>query len=465
MNYRSLRLLLLLPAAFVLLPATPSLGRSHHQAPGPDSNLPAPTPLVTGLGEVTVRGTRIDQMDSTHLRIAVELSTIATRTVTLENLRLTALRLNDMPVFADAIDQRIDLVKGKDTQLPPIYVTAQFRDLTSVAPLRAILESQTVHVQGQIVAGVKMSFLEKLVLHTEHPRVSLPLSEDVPVAFDSSPLAKQAALGVLTLLELGLQGSSAAVKTVPGLQAPWLHDLQHQADSSLVEVESSYALRQQDTTYPVILDQLGFRISSGLVITTAEAKAPWEYDAEFLGKIKSGEAKLEKKTMEIQIRGTGNTTDAPLLMSHKDFKLQTRGDSDKDGLIVEQGQSGDLAKVNVRRRAAPNALAILVLHAPPPAGGFTIAPASAVQQDRWEKTAVFRLVTDATSGKQSVEIVEIPAHREGQSIRFDHPMDSSFFGSPVLLPEGVLGMVQDEDTGAFLPADVVANSATVPAGI
>jgi hypothetical protein len=418
------------------------------------------------LGQVNIRNVSVAEVDSNHVRIAVDLATTPSRSVTLENLRLTSLRLNEMPVFAEAITQRIDLVKGKETVLPPIYVTAQFRDLTSVAPLRAMIDANSVHIQGQIMADLKMSFLEKLVLHTEHPRVLLPIAEDVPVDFGSSPFAKQAALGVLTVLEMGMQGSSAAKKNVPGLEAPWLHDLEAQADASLLEVETSYALKQQDTTYPVILDQLGFRLASGLVIATAESRDPWDYDPEFLAKIKSGEAKLQKNATEIQLRSTGKTPGPSLSLSHKDFKIQVRGDAAKDGLILPLAPSGggstEMSKVNVRRRASPGSLSVIVLHDPPPAGGFAPAAAAAVQQDRWEKTAVFRLITDPASGKQSVEIVEVSAHRDGQSIVFDRPMDSSFFGSPILLPEGVLGMVQDETTGAFLPADLAAATTTTP---
>jgi hypothetical protein len=33
-------------------------------------------------------------------------------------------------------------------------------------------------------------------------------------------------------------------------------------------------------------------------------------------------------------------------------------------------------------------------------------------------------------------------------------VDDSVFGSPILAPEGVIGIVQDERTGTFLPPDL-----------
>ena len=124
---------------------------------------------VAGLGDVSVKGIHVSDVDSTHLQVAVELTTVAPRTVTLENFRLTSLRLNGLPAFADPVMEPVSLVQGKPTNLPPILVTILFRDLTTVAPLRYMIEKQTLHVQGQIVAAVKMNFVEKLVVHSEHP--------------------------------------------------------------------------------------------------------------------------------------------------------------------------------------------------------------------------------------------------------------------------------------------------------
>jgi hypothetical protein len=336
--------------------------------------------------------------------------------------------------------------------------------------LRQMLEKQTVHVQGQIVAAVKMSFLEKLALHTEHPRVLLPLAQDVPVAFSTSPFARQAALGILTVIEFGMQGRVVARKDLPGFESPWVHDLKAQAKTNLLQVETSYELKEHDASYPVVFDQLGFRLASGVAITTAEARSPWEYDPEFLTRIKSGDAKIVKDKVEIQLlpasKGAGDT---PLLLSHRDFTMEVRGnaDKDKDSLIVQQSQKGqpdqrnDFAKISVRRRASLNALTVVVLHTPP-AGGFTIAPAAIVQRDSWEKVAVYRMVPDSNSGKGIIEVVALSARRDGQAIRLDHPVDPSFYGSPIMVPEGVLGIVQDEQAGAFLPADLVAATAVAP---
>src|SRR5579862_9319540 len=160
--------------------------------------------IDSAFGRIRVRETNIAEVDSTHLGVGVDASITPNRKVTLLNLRLVSLRLNGLPVYAEPLLQPIDLDKGKEAALPAMYVTVQFRDLNTVQPIREMIEKQTVHVQGQAIAAVKMSFLERLALHTEHPQVALTISQDVPVDF-GSPLERQVALGALTVIEFGLE--------------------------------------------------------------------------------------------------------------------------------------------------------------------------------------------------------------------------------------------------------------------
>lgn len=430
------------------------------------------TTTDTNFGQITVKHTSVAEIDSSHVRIAVDLVTTPSRSVTVESVRLTGLKLNGLPVYAEAMRQPLDLVKGKETALPPVYVTARMRDLSTTAPLRQMIENQSVHVDGQIIASIKMSFLQKLALHTEHPRVSFPISQDVAVSVGSSPFERQAALGVLRLVDVGLHGRNVA-GGIGGLESPWARELKSEARTNLFQVESSYKLHQRGTDFPVINDQLGFRLVSGQIITTAEAREPWAYDAEFLGKIKSGNVKLDKKSLEMQLSLIdGQNSGAALQMSRGDFSVNELGDADKEDLIVKKVPKGaqdsekddqdQFAKVTVRRRASPNALSVITLQAPPAQGGFHAAPAAVAQQDSWDKVALYRLVIDAQN-KSSIEVIEISARRDGQGIHLDEPVDPSFYGSPIIVPEGVLGIVQDEQSGAFLPADIANAAAAEPA--
>ena len=87
--------------------------------------------------------------------------------------------------------------------------------------------------------------------------------------------------------------------------------------------------------------------------------------------------------------------------------------------------------------------------------------AAVTAQDSWEQVAVFRLHLDPDTKKpQSVEILQLGARRDGKSIVLSEPVDSAVFGSPIVTPDGVIGLVQDEQAGTFLPADVVLAART-----
>ncbi|MFC5865220.1 hypothetical protein ACFPT7_23140 [Acidicapsa dinghuensis] len=450
---------------FLLVPANM---RAQGDEAGAQDNAAA---TGASFGQITVKHTSVAEVDSSHVRISVDMVTTPSRNVTVESVRLTGLKLNGMPVYAEAMHQPLDLVKGEETALPPIYVTARMRDLTTTAPLRQMIENQSVHVDAQVIASIKMSFLQKLALHSEHPRVSFPISQDVAVSVGSSPFERQAALGILSLVEVGLHGRAVA-GDIRNMESPWVRELRSEARTNLFHVESSYKLRQRGTDFPVINDQLGFRLTTGQIITTAEAREPWAYDAEFLGKIKSGDVKLDKKSLEMQLISPGaQGSGATLQMTRGDFSVDERGDADKEDLIIkkvpkdskdaDKDDKDQFAKVTVRRRASPNAISVITLRTPLTQGGFHAAPATVVQQDSWDKVALYRLMIDSQN-KASIEVIEISARRDGQGIHLDEPVDPSFYGSPIIVPEGVLGIVQDEQSGAFLPADIANAASEVP---
>jgi len=54
-----------------------------------------------------------------------------------------------------------------------------------------------------------------------------------------------------------------------------------------------------------------------------------------------------------------------------------------------------------------------------------------------------------------VDALVMGARRDGDGIRLTEPVDEAVFGSPILTPDGVIGLVQDEQTGTFLPDDIL----------
>jgi hypothetical protein len=398
-----------------------------------------------------VKEVNVTEIDASHVKLGVDLNLTAKQTVTLENMRLCSLHLNGLPVFAAPLNQEIVFKKGVATALPPIYVTILFRDLHTTEPLRRMIENQSVKVEGELTADLKLNMVEKLALHTMHPDVAVSLAQDVPAETGGTPLERSVALSILTAIDNGLQNSTVAGKLLNGLKPAWIRDLETSTPANLYVVETSYTLAEGDASYPVISDQLGFRVKAAQAVTTAEAEAPWKYDAEFLGAVQSGTAKLVKNSPEIVLKPLAQGD--PLRLSAKDFVVELRGVSESDKLI---STGSDHSKIKVLRRDAPTSLAVLTLEVPPAIPALTAAPAATATLESWELVAVFRLRQDPVTKKPFVEALQMAASRDGQSIRLSQPVDEATFGSPIVTPDGVIGIVQDEQTGAFLPADLLA---------
>jgi hypothetical protein len=415
--------------------------------------LAQPGPQAPTVGNFQVKEINVAEIDTSHVKLIVDLSLTATQSATLENLRLISFHLNGQPVFASPLNQEIVINKGATTALPPIYVTVLFRDLNTTEPLRRMIENQSVHIEGELVADVRLTLVEKLALHTQHPSVEIALSQDVPVTLGGTPLERNVALGVLKVIDSGIKAKTVVDKYIPGTQPQWIRNLQANAPANLFAVESTYTLTRGDANYPVTSVHLGVRVAPARVVTLAEAQAPWKYDAEFLGAVQSGAAKLVKHSLEIQIRPVAQG-DA-LRLGAKDFTVEMRGTPEEGTLIATSGKHG---KMKVLRRASPTSLAVLTLHAPPAPPALAAASSAVAAQDSWEHVAVFRLHEDAATRKPSVDVLQLAARRDGLGIRLSEPVDGAVFGSPIVTPDGVIGLVQDEQTGAFLPADLLAPS-------
>jgi hypothetical protein len=408
------------------------------------------------LGNVQVKGINVIEVDTSHVKIGVDLALTPSQSATLASLRLCALRLNGLPVFAAPLDQEIVLRKGEPVALPPLYVTVLFRDLYTVEPLRLMIEDRKVHVQGEMEAAVRLGFMGKLALHTQQPTVEVSLVQDVPVEVGGTPLERSIELGMLSVIESGLSAKATAEKVVPGARPAWIQDLDAQAKANVFEVESSYSLEKEDATYPVRFTQLGFRVGTFGVVTTAEAREPWKYDAEFLAAVKSGNAKLVKKSEEIQLwpmaSGVGS-----LKLGAQDFTIDVRGNPAGDAATEVSMEHN---KIQVLKRVSPTSLAVISLREPPAASGLRAASAEVAAKDAWEQAAVFRLRQNAATKERFVDVLQLSASRDGQSIHLSEPVDSAVFGSPIATPDGVIGLVQDEQTGAFLPAEAFSAAAT-----
>jgi hypothetical protein len=419
---------------------------------GAQSDTPAPADAATvstSFGTIQVKNVSISGISVSHVEVSVSLMLVPSQSATLKNIQICSLRLNGLPVFAAPLTQEIALHRGEAVALPPVGISVFFRDLNTARPLRQMIEKQSVHVQGELVSNVQVGFLGKLALHSQHPKVLLPIAQDVAVEVGGTSLERNLVLGVLQALDTEMENNGTASKLIDGIRPVWIRDVETAAQPNLYIVQSSYAVSQGTTPYRVNAEALGFRMSSGKILTSAEMLSPWKYDAEFLNAMNGGSVKLVKKSEELTLHPLAGSS--PGLLQGVDFTSEARGTAEGEKLTAV-GKTRDQAQL--LRRASPSAMAVLTLHGAPPAGGLTAAPAAVQAQDSWDKVIVFRLRAGANSSDRFVEPLQIGATRDGNSIHLTQPIDDAVFGSPIVTPDGVIGIVQDEQTGTFLPPDM-----------
>lgn len=403
----------------------------------------------TAIGNLDMKQIAVVEIDPSHVRVAVNLTVVPAQTATLMNMRLCAMRLNGQPVFAAPLSQEIPLKKGVLTALPPLYVTVFFRDLSTVEPLSRMIEKQSVRVEADLVADLKLNFVERLALGAQHPKVEVALSQDVPAEVGGSPLQRSLAMSILSVIDSGLKAGAMAANIVPGIKPVWIRGLETGAAANVLMVESSYTVTQGGKSYPVTQNQLGFRVASGEIVTTAEAAAPWKYDAEFMAAVHAGDAKVDKTSQRITLSPMEQNASS-LSFGAREISKALRGTAEKDSVIAAGGH----AQAQVLERASPDAMMVLTPGVSSP--GLPLAPPAIAAQDNWDHVAVFRLKVDPATKQPSVEVLALGARRDGKAIRLTEPVDASVFGSPIVTPDGVIGIVEDEQVGAFLPAQISA---------
>jgi DNA-dependent RNA polymerase auxiliary subunit epsilon len=220
---------------------------------------------------------------------------------------------------------------------------------------------------------------------------------------------------------------------------------------NLFVVQASYSLTKDKTPYRVNSEALGFRVATGQIATSAEMLNPWKYDVEFLSELNGGTVKLVKNSTDLRLDSLAGSGSAHSLSS-ADFRVESRGNAGPERVTTVGPKRN---QVQLLRRSSPSSLAVLTPRNPITASGLQCAPAPVQSRDSWDKVIVFRLREKPGNGQRTVDVLAIGARREGDGIRLTEPVDEAVFGSPILTPDGVIGLVQDEQTGTFLPEDIL----------
>jgi hypothetical protein len=169
---------------------------------------------------------------------------------------------------------------------------------------------------------------------------------------------------------------------------------------------------------------------------------PWKFDADTMALLQSRKATIVEGSRNILLWPRNGAPETAASLAAGRIAIETAA-TKEESVIVPEGDSHP--SVPVAQRETDRNYAILRFTGDGDKGKPIPAVDSPAGQS-WDRVAVFKLNSDGKT-----ETVFVPARREGNRILFDSPVDDEALGSPVIVPGGVIGMVQTERSGTILP--------------
>jgi hypothetical protein len=392
------------------------------------------------LDAISVEKLRILDVMPDCIRLEAVLNLKPSRSLTVASASFSRMRVNGIPFYVSPLNSQFRLQSGSDNQLPPVPITLFYRDVDSLAPLRELIEKDHVHLTGRLLLGPKLNLIQKLALRG-HPQIAVLLDREAPIQIAGGPLAKKAMLAVLDLAQRALDAAGSALHRLQTGQTAWREDLQTRSSQALLRLRASYTIQVNNRKYDLYTETLGFRISPTVAVAPAEIMEPWRYDPEIAAAMDSGSARLTEESFNLDAwAALSGPPDPPKWsQSNQDFSIVFQPNPRTRKTIVV----GAHKTIFLPQSASGTSFVLLQFAAGEEGPSLTPATKQLSDDPSGERVALFRL----DERNSNPEVIFVTAHRDGAAIKLDRPLDPSFFGSPILTPEGVVGMVEEEESG------------------
>lgn len=140
------------------------------------------------------------------LVIGVGLAANSPQNVTVDELMLSGLQLNGVPVYAAPIKHRFKLHSGSSVKLPEqLALTIYLRDLSSLKPVRDAISNGYATLNGNAVIRVPLNPVARLILLSSHADVSKGLHQQVAFNIPGGTFVSASLLRVLDLADAAIK--------------------------------------------------------------------------------------------------------------------------------------------------------------------------------------------------------------------------------------------------------------------
>lgn len=186
--------------AIVLLAASACLAQS------------APNGDLAHQFQIRIDRLSLQQLSTDKLVIGVGLAANATRNVTVDEVVLSGLQLNGIPIYVAPLKTRFKLRSDRSVTLPEqLQVTVYLRDLDSLKPLRDAISNGYATLSGVAMIHVALNPLQRLVLLSSHAEVSTSLHQQVALSIPGGSLAAASLVKVLDLADAAFRAVSSTI--------------------------------------------------------------------------------------------------------------------------------------------------------------------------------------------------------------------------------------------------------------
>lgn len=162
--------------------------------------------------QIRVVSLALEDLSTTQLVIDVGLEANSNRDVTVDQLLLSGLQINGVPIYAAPLKRRFRLRRDASVTLPePLRITVHLRDLDSLQPLRKAISDGHATLDGIAVIHVPLNPLARLILLSNHAEVTTALHQQVPFRVPGGPLAATSLVKILDLTDAALKALDSTI--------------------------------------------------------------------------------------------------------------------------------------------------------------------------------------------------------------------------------------------------------------
>ena len=391
-----------------------------------------------------------------RLQLNASVSLVSSRKVTLSEVAFAELNASGVPFYANPISEPLILLPNQKVLPPrPLVLTVYLRDLNNLKPLRALVEDGKVSVTGMAYASVELTQGERLLLLTSHVRVPMKVNSSVELHIPGGMIAKIAALALIDHVQQGLESAGSVWQTGARMLSERRESLWKDYAPALVLAHATYDLQDAaGNTFHFESTAMGFRIDGHQVLLPKSVLEPWKFDPYVAASMKEqGSLKVANYDLSLwpshaRLRDDGgqlSPSQAWSLSAHQIKVLPLTKDETEPMLLTEGGKP---VKIKVHSRQSAAALGLVEITDPAVAPMSPLLAASVKPPDAANPAAgplaVFRFPEGTEAREANPGIMLVSARPGAASLQLDSPIDSTGWGSPVIAPEGIIGIVTSE---------------------